>query len=315
MFWCRGRDQSSKCDHFAATKTPSDTIEGHDGYHEFLTSQANILEGFAIVCGLSHRIKYENADTSVQLAMVPVRINNTSPKSIIGDSDNSFTLRSRASSHLLFGILSSEMTSRKTMQYLTLAAMFTFVAWFLWAPASKTWSFNWEPIAGFFLALATYVRLKSGEEIPIEDGGAAKPNPADVALFEELRAVLPSNGAIEFLRQHDFLIDFDDQHIDPLRTFEYEWDDAEHEFFDPRLEGIRKSLFDAVLEFRGAVAQFTVGQANGLRGVRVQALRHNPIHEARFREEATVINNAAKPVIDFHQKLMRTGRRILGAAR
>jgi len=207
------------------------------------------------------------------------------------------------------------MTTRKSMQYITIAAMLGTVAWFFHVPEDETWSLDWEPVVGFLVILATYLGLKIGEDDSNDEYDVATPHPADVALFEELQAVLPSNGPIEFLRQHDFLIDFSDQYIDPFRSFEYDWDNAEHEFFNPKLEGIRKSLYDAVYEFRGAVAQFTVGHANGLRGVRVQALRHNPVHEVRFREEATVINDAAKPVIDFHQKMMRTGRKTLGAAR
>lgn len=160
----------------------------------------------------------------------------------------------------------------------------------------------------FLIVLAGFVAtekigLSSKEERQVE-----KLHPNDAQLFGEFLDVLPSKTFIEFLKQHDFLLDFRRESVEPLNRFINEWDNAEHEFQDPELEGLRKLLMIAGNDLRHKISKYTSPNYSGRQAVRVDKLKHIEEHEERFRNEAGIINTASGEFVRIHQKLVRKGR-------
>lgn len=177
------------------------------------------------------------------------------------------------------------------------------VAWFLWNPVG--WKFEWEPVVVFLFALAGFITTE------VANGCGKIPpliHPNDYNLFKNLIELLPSSGPIEFIRRHDFIVEFDRDILKPFKVFIHEWDNAEHEFIDTELEEIRCELYKAVTAFNTSIGKFTSPNPKGYQAVRYEECRDDPNHEKRFREEAEIINNAADKVVEFHQQLIRKGR-------
>lgn len=130
------------------------------------------------------------------------------------------------------------------VKILTITGMLATVAWFFWNPVG--WIFQWEPIVAFLLALAGLVAAENTGLSARQVEQDKKAHPNDIHLFGKFLEVLPSKTSIEFLKQHDFLLDFKIETLDPLRKFINEWDNAEHEFEDSELEELRKSLITRV---------------------------------------------------------------------
>ena len=185
---------------------------------------------------------------------------------------------------------------------LTLCGMISTVAWFFWNPVG--WIFQWEPIVVFLLSLAGFVATENTRHTSLEK---VQCHSNDKRLFTELLEVLPSKTIIEFLKQHDFLVDFQLDDLNPVRTFHIEWDNAEHEFLDEELENIRKALMDAAIDLRNKISKYTSPNQGGFQAVRSDRLKHNERHEERFRKEAGIINEAADVFVEAHQKLVRAG--------
>ncbi len=112
----------------------------------------------------------------------------------------------------------------------------------------------------------------------------------------------------EFLKQHDFLLDFKIETLDPLRKFINEWDNAEHEFEDSELEELRKSLMATGKDLSEKISIYTSPNYSGFQAVRVDKLKHIEEHEERFRKEAKIINSASNEFVRIHQELVRKGR-------
>lgn len=187
---------------------------------------------------------------------------------------------------------------------LTLTGMLATVAWFFWNPVG--WVFQWEPIVVFLLSLAGFVAAeKTGASSNKEE---EKVHPNDVRLFRELLEVLPSKTFIEFLKQHDFLLEFQLETVNPLRQFINEWDNAEHAFLDTELEELRKALMAAGEDFSHKISKFTSPNDSGWQAVRSDRLKHIEEHEERFRKEAKLIDSASDEFVRIHQELVRKGR-------
>ncbi len=190
---------------------------------------------------------------------------------------------------------------------LTLTAMLATVAWFFWNPDG--WVFQWEPIVVFLLALAGFVVAeKTEQKAQFETKECAHPH--DVLLFREFLKTLPSGTFIEFLKQHDFLLDFERDDIRPLRKFIYEWDNAEHEFQDPMIEDLRKDLMKVAEDFSHKISKYTTPNQAGFLTVRSDQMRHVEEHEERFRQEAAIIDSASDEFVRLHQELVRKGRQV-----
>lgn len=191
---------------------------------------------------------------------------------------------------------------------LTLTGMLATVAWFFWNPVG--WAFQWEPIVVFLLALAGFVAAeKTGQSVQPEKLGE-KAYPNDVQLFRKFLEVLPSKTFIEFLKQHDFLLDFELNRVEPLRMFINEWNNAEHEFQNHELETLRKSLMAAGEDLSHKISKYTSPNDSGFQAVRVDRLKHIEEHEERFRKEAGIIDSGSDEFVRIHQELVRKGRQI-----
>ncbi len=189
---------------------------------------------------------------------------------------------------------------------LTLGGMLATVAWFFWNPTG--WVLQWEPIVVFLALLAGYIAVEKTSQSSKGETTKVSPHPNDVLLYNKFLETLPSNTFIEFLKQHDFLIDFNPESIAPLSDFIYEWNNAEHEFQDGSLEAHREKLMEAAVNLSNKISKYTVQNKSGLLAVRVQDQKHIEEHEQRFREEAKLINEAADQFIELHQNLVREGR-------
>lgn len=174
---------------------------------------------------------------------------------------------------------------------LTVTGMLATVAWFFWNP--EGWVFQWEPIVVFLLSLAGFFAAEKTGSSSKQERQVENSHPNDVQLFERLLEVLPSKTFIEFLKQHDFLLDFQLEGVDPLRRFINEWDNAEHEFQDSELEELRKSLMDAGNDLSYKISKYTSQNNSGWQAVRPDRLKHVEEHEERFRKEAGIIDAAS----------------------
>ncbi len=79
----------------------------------------------------------------------------------------------------------------------------------------------------------------------------------DRKLFVQIREILTSNGAILFLRQHDYGGSFDLERHDELHDFYYFCQVPEVEFLDADMEGLRSRLENDVRNFRHAIGEHT----------------------------------------------------------
>lgn len=197
----------------------------------------------------------------------------------------------------------------KIAKYLTILGMLFNVAWFLWNP--EGWVFEWEPIVAFTLTLAGFITADVYDK-PLH--ASASVNSNDVALFKKFQNALPVNGVMRFIKDHDFLGSFDKENISPMGKFAYEWDNPEHEFIHPVLEERRKSFLKAVNELNIAIATYTSPNNSGFQAVRVDSQKHDPEHEARFKDEAKIINEAATKAYVAYENLVREARQNLSLA-
>jgi hypothetical protein len=169
-----------------------------------------------------------------------------------------------------------------------------------------------DAIIGLILVMAGllhnygFVREKNKEYVdPIEIGRIEREVESDKKLYQKLLTDLPFDGPILMLKEHDFLGSFNLDEIKPLNNFVYYWQSAEYTFVDDNLEKVKHELLEKVGEFTQAIAQYTSRNAYGFQAVRVDCQLHDPAHEARFREEAGIINVAASEAFDCHQKLIK----------
>lgn len=197
----------------------------------------------------------------------------------------------------------------KIAKYLTMLGMLFNVAWFLWNPDG--WIFEWEPIVVFTLTLAGFIAADVYDK-PLH--GSANLNSNDAALFKKFQDALPVNGVMRFIKSHDFLGSFNKEDISPMGRFAYEWDNPEHEFIHPTLEELRKEFLTTVNAFNIAVATYTSPNNSGFQAVRVDSQKHDPEHDARFRDEAKIINEAATKTYAAYESLVREARKILSLA-
>ena len=199
-----------------------------------------------------------------------------------------------------------------TIKILTISGMLATVAWFFWNPVG--WAFQWEPIVVFLFALAGFLGTEAISAKHTTGPQKAEAYPNDIVLFREFTQLLPSHGPIEFLRRHDFLLEFDMKDVRAFLDFLRLWDNAEHEFQNPELEKLREEFLHATESLVESINKYTVPNRSGLQAVRVDELKHVEEHETRFREESAVINDAAEVVVRLHQDLIRAGRQVLNLA-
>lgn len=104
--------------------------------------------------------------------------------------------------------------------------------------------------------LATLITLE------IKSAKGPRRNP-DKELFQEFLRVLPSNGSIEFIKTYNMAgFAFDGRKLDDLKRFVYEWNDAEHKFYDTKLEKKRKNLLELTDRYLGLYCSQDISYAS-----------------------------------------------------
>jgi hypothetical protein len=119
---------------------------------------------------------------------------------------------------------------------LSLLALLGATAW-----VSTDWS--WKSGIASITAFAAFLGLEYKQ---IKKLGSIE---TDRKLFREFLTLLPSTGAIDYIRNREFLNPFQWEKMRDLETFSSQWDTPEREFFDKYLEREKRTLHGAVTEF------------------------------------------------------------------
>lgn len=155
----------------------------------------------------------------------------------------------------------------------------------------------------------------------------------DRKLFSEIREVLPSRGAISFIRVHDYGGSFDRKVHDELDDFLYFCQRPECEFLDSDMEGLRARLEDDVKQFVEALAEHTfplernydknriprdpMQEAETLLWFRQKAKDENEFNELIKQQREHLfkvrheLNRLAQQVYNTYDEFIRFGRRKL----
>lgn len=194
-------------------------------------------------------------------------------------------------------------------KYAVLLGILGTEAWFLWNPKDR--KFEWEPIVCFISLLGTYIALDlKGRESNELHTRSSKSHPNDVDLFIKLQKLLPSDGPIQFIKDHDFGGAFYREKIEPFGVFNYEWDNPEHEFIDEELEKQRKELLSNSTEFMAAIGKNTSATSKGYQSVVPDHVRNSPIPDW-VKRDIKEIHESADALVESHQKMVRMGRKKL----
>jgi hypothetical protein len=129
----------------------------------------------------------------------------------------------------------------------------------------------------------------------------------DKKLYDELINLLPTLGIIWFIDQQNMGDTFRDANLDPLRTFNNEWNCVEREFINTDLETIRKSLWQKSEEYLRLIARHTcyLGNSTELRSIPVEWEFEQPKY---LREVVNSLHLLAEEIVDLHRNLIRTAR-------
>ena len=159
-------------------------------------------------------------------------------------------------------------------------------------------------------AVTNLVAIVDGRSIPTGTKPAREsPRPADKALFEELRKDLPSKGSISFIDEWNMAgFSFARSALDQLDSFDYKWDDAEHEFLDPELETLRKKLHGLVRSYLQFLSLNTWPTHGDYSTVPPEWEETQP---ERFQATVSRLHNEAGEIVKTHQDLFRLARKKL----
>ena len=136
---------------------------------------------------------------------------------------------------------------------------------------------------------------------------------ADRRTLDDLLTVLPSRGAIQFLRTNNFAgFAFDWEELNDLHRFGYERSGPDHEFIDPEIESLRRDLQEKCNSLTGYLAMNTwaVGPLGEGRYSSVPEEWESEQPE-RFQRVVATIHTQAQGVCDAYDQLIRTARRKL----
>ncbi|KQT60571.1 MULTISPECIES: hypothetical protein [unclassified Aureimonas] len=133
----------------------------------------------------------------------------------------------------------------------------------------------------------------------------------DDALAEKLLALLPSNGVIRFVDENNmagFLFRLD--RFEPLRTFVYDWNNAEHEFLHPELELAKRSLWQKVDAYVGLLNAKTYPSRSNSEWFSVPG-EWELDHPQMFRQVVEEFHSLAGEIVALHAEFIRTSKRVL----
>ena len=149
-----------------------------------------------------------------------------------------------------------------------------------------------------------YPQFSSNKDISTKD----IPKEYDKKLYDELINLLPRSGIITFIDQQNMGDTFRDANLDPLRTFNNEWNCVEREFINTDLETIRKSLWQKSEEYLKLVARHTRYLRNSME-LRSISLDWEGFEQPKYlREVVDSLHLLAEEIVDLHRTLIRTAR-------
>ncbi len=145
---------------------------------------------------------------------------------------------------------------------------------------------------------------------------AVLPDTIDVdrKVFASIRAALPSQAGIKFLRQNNFAgFSFQSSEYHDIKNFWREREAPENEFLDSDLESLRASFIDAIGIFINVIGtnMFPVNGNEGWFSVPPEWEDEQPERFFRVVEE---IHKTAAEVCIRYDELIRTARRRLNVA-
>lgn len=193
------------------------------------------------------------------------------------------------------------------VKLLTVVSMLLTTGWLV-----SRWSepgFPWEPTIGLVGCIIGYISIEANQQAKLSKAiGSQLGNDAD--LFLQLQEFLPSHGAIDFIKKHDFGGSFLLSDLDPISRFSHEWDNPQHEFTDPTLEAQRTNLLRAAKYFASAIGFKTAPRIGAQSAVPAHIESDGPFPEW-VKRDIREIHKAAEALVDEHEKMMRLGRRML----
>jgi len=182
----------------------------------------------------------------------------------------------------------------KVAKLINLLCLFGTVGWYCSHP-------DWEPIITGIAFFGTLIGLELAEK------KSQKNNP-DIILYNRLIELIPSGNIIEFLKNHDFGGPLNSEYLNPLRDFNYYWDNAEYEFLNPKLEAKKRDLMKATNEFIGYFALNTWSLGGNIQSVPADWQDDNPERWEKTRSE---LNRLSDRIVTVHQELVRMAKKIL----
>lgn len=161
-------------------------------------------------------------------------------------------------------------------------------------------------------------RREQAEPITLGDLSDAKPlhsgpspfRDADLATYKHLIEILPTDGIIEFLRDHNFGYAYRQDYLDPLDIYLMESQRPDMEFLSERLESKRKDFLKAAHAFQWLIAQetFSSRTRSGFFGVPDEWEMEQ---SARYFKAIEDLNAASSDVVRKYNELVRAARKEL----
>jgi hypothetical protein len=197
--------------------------------------------------------------------------------------------------------------TEQVVKLLTVVSMLLTTGWLVakWREPG----FPWEPTIGLITCAIGYMTIESKQQGRISEVIASQTG-NDAALFLRLQEFLPSHGAIDFIKHHDFGGSFILTDLDPVSRFVHEWNNPQHEFIDPVLEAQRANLLRAASYFANAIAFKTAPRHAAQSAVPGHIDSDGPFPDW-VKRDIRQIHQAAEALVDEHEKMMRLGRRML----
>jgi len=131
----------------------------------------------------------------------------------------------------------------------------------------------------------------------------------DKKLFNELTALLSSEGVIGFINRHNMAFSFELDELNPFSEFHARWNDPERTFIIPELDAARQALWLKAKEYLIATATETFPTDNlGWQSVPEEWEEEQP---ERFWRAVEKLHALAGDIVDLHADLVRVGRKHL----
>lgn len=132
----------------------------------------------------------------------------------------------------------------------------------------------------------------------------------DRELFDQLTALLRSDGVIGFLDQNNMAgFSFPKAKFDPLWEFFYDWNRPEREFLLPELETIRKALWERADAYTTLLAMETFPAHLPDRATVPPDWEYE--QPDRFWRVVNAFHQLAGEIVALHAELVRTGKKEL----